>query len=79
MYLLVFHLLTVSSFHIHHQIPQRFLHLKNDKLLEVDKELNNEKQKIKKLLIKFKILLIQIKNLSYISIHQYLLLSNKYN
>ena len=52
MYLLVFHLLTVSSFHMHHQRPPRFLHLKNDKLLEVDKELNHEKQKIKKLLIK---------------------------
>ena len=52
MYLLLFYVMTATSFHVKHVHVHRPLFLKNDKLLDVDNELNKEKQKIKKLLIK---------------------------
>ena len=66
MYLLLCHLLTVSSFHLHHRLPHRILHIKNDRLLDIDNELNKEKQKIKQLLIKKNNLL---KNMTGLSLH----------
>jgi len=66
MYLLLCHLLTVSSFHLQHRLPHRFLHVKNDRLLDIDNELNKEKQKIKQLLIKKNNLL---KNMTGLTLH----------
>ena len=66
MYLLLCHLLTVSSFHLHHRSPQRLIHVKNDRLLDIDNELNKEKQKIKQLLIKKNNLL---KNMTGLTLH----------
>jgi cell division protease FtsH len=50
MYLLLFYLWTVTSFHLPHRFPHRPLHVK-DRLMDIDKELNAEKQKIKQLLV----------------------------
>lgn len=52
MYLLLFHLFTVTSFHLHHHNAYRILHrhVKN-RLLDIDNELNAEKQKIRQLLV----------------------------
>lgn len=52
MYLLLFHLWAVTSFHVHPRLSHRLIYGRNDKLLDIDKELNAEKQKIKQLLVK---------------------------
>jgi cell division protease FtsH len=65
MYLLLFHLLTLSSFHLPHRLLHRPLHVK-DRLLDIDNQLNTEKQKIKQLLVQKNNLL---KNKTGLSLH----------